>query len=75
METRFDAIHSKLVYYELAKDATYLLELALWKSKIDQSMQNINNDQMEDDAADLLREQCRINCGADIIIPNVLSYW
>jgi hypothetical protein len=32
-----DAIQYKLLTYERAKDATFLLELALWKSKIDES--------------------------------------
>ena len=77
----FETIHSKLAryeheYYQL-KDAAFFLELALWKSKIDEStMQNQGlgqNEQMEDDTADT-RMQCRINCGSVIIIPNVLPY-
>ena len=47
-----------------------VLELGLWKLKIDASMHG----HLEDDAAADLRGQCRINCGADIIIPNVLPY-
>ena len=66
-----DTIHSKLIFYECEyhqlKDASFLLELALWKTKVDESMLDLDN------AADL-RVQCRINCGADVIIPNVLPY-
>ena len=62
-------IHSKLATYELEypklKNAAFLLELALWKSKIDE--------QMVDDTIDW-RGQCRVNCGGDVIIPNVLPY-
>ena len=37
LEAHFDVIQYKLLTYERAKDATFLLELALWKSKIDES--------------------------------------
>ena len=74
LDTHFDTIHSKLVSYEVEyqqlKDAAFLLELGLWKLTIDASMQG----HLEDDTAADLRGQCRINCGADIIIPNVLPY-
>ena len=67
---KFDAhcgiICSKLIMYEFARDASVLLELALWKWKIDETE--------GDPAEGLIREQCRINCGADFIIPSVLSY-
>lgn len=57
-------INSELVTYEQEysrlEEAAFLLELALWKSAIDGSMAN--------------REECRINCGADMIIPNVLPF-
>ena len=76
----FDTIHSKLVTYEREyhqlKDAAFLLELTLWKSRIDELLQLDNmehNDQLDDDNADA-RGQCRISCGADIIIPNVLPF-
>jgi hypothetical protein len=78
LETYFDTIHSNLVTYEREyhqlKDAAFLLELALWKSKIDESMPMDNMGQ-NDRLAAALREQCRINCGADIVIPNVLPYF
>ena len=63
-----DIFHAKLIRYEgqyrQLNDTIFLLELALWKSKIDE-LQVGNAD---------VRRQCRINCGADMIIPNVLPY-
>ncbi|KAL7527132.1 hypothetical protein ACHAWF_002048, partial [Thalassiosira exigua] len=44
-------------------EASTILELALWKAKIDKP--NADAD---------MREDCRRNCGAPIIVPNVLSY-
>ena len=61
LSSHFDIIHRKLLTYEhkyhQLKDVAFFLELALWKSKIEES-----------------RKQCRINCGVDVIIPNVLPY-
>ena len=69
LASRHDNIHCMLARLELKcqqlKDATFFLELALWKSNIDQ---------LDDDIAENARGQCRINCGADIIIPNSLPY-
>ena len=71
LEAHFDTLHSKLVNCEREchqlKEGTFLLELALWKTKIHES-----GLEREDNVTD--REQCRINCGADIIILNVLPY-
>ena len=79
-----DTIHFKLMTYEheysQLKDETSLLELALWKFKLDEMlMMHQNNDgvgnhgqAMEDDV-DRKRE-CLMNCGAGIIIPNVLPF-
>ena len=73
LELKFSTIHSKLVTYERGypqlKEAAFLLELVLWKFKIDESGVR----QSGADTADK-KGQCRINCGADIIIPNVLPY-
>ena len=67
-ETHLDTIYSKLETcehkYHRLKDAAFLLELVLWKSKIDE---------LDADTAEL-RGQCRINCGAAAVIPNVLPY-
>lgn len=56
------AIHSKLVHLE-QKEALSLLEIALWKVEVDEV------------AADAIeRYSCRVNCGADIVISNVLPF-
>lgn len=71
MASEFFAIHSKLASYEQGyvqlKTITTLTELALWKSKISQS------EELEGHTANE-RGSCRIKCGADVIIPNVLPY-
>jgi hypothetical protein len=64
---------TKLEYYESEyqklKESTSLLELALWKKKIDASTID-NGDAMGDNN----RLECRTNCGADFVIENVLPY-
>ena len=59
-------LYAKLASYELLKESTMLLELALWKAKIDEYANS--------GAGDEVRGQCRINCGADVIIRSVLAY-
>jgi len=73
------AVEEKLVLYENKyynlKEATSLLELALWKHKMDDhcqaSTRRIKRIKIEESA---IREQCHINCGADVVIEHVLSY-
>jgi hypothetical protein len=64
---------TKLEYYESEyenlKESTTLLELALWKMNIDASSTD-NSVAMEVDN----RLQCRISCGAEYVIENVLPY-
>jgi hypothetical protein len=64
---------TKLEYYESEyenlKESTSLLELALWKMNIDASS-TYNGVAMEVDN----RLQCRISCGAEYVIENVLPY-
>jgi hypothetical protein len=55
--------------YEKLKESTTLLELALWKMNIDASSTD-NSVAMEVDK----RLQCRISCGAEYVIENVLPY-
>ena len=71
-------IMSKLAHYETEYqkllEATSVLELVLWKIKIDDSdcRQNEAKKMKMDDAG--FRKQCRISCGADHVIRNVLPY-
>jgi len=49
------------------RESTVILELALWKASI--LIGKCAGDSMIGH-----RELCRINCGADVIVPNVLTY-
>jgi hypothetical protein len=64
---------TKLEYYESEfenlKETTSLMELALWKMNIDAS--NIDNFVA---MGDNNRLECRISCGAEYVIENVLPY-
>lgn len=65
----------KQAYPHEMKDAAFFLELALWKSKIDMKYHDAEGgDQLRDDTATDMRGKCRINCGSEIIIPNVLPF-
>ena len=55
-------LHWKLGVYEVYGDM-WLLELALWKARLESSAG------MGD-----LRSQCRVTCGAPIIVPKVTSF-
>ena len=71
--------YANLDMYELAKEASTVLELALWKMKIDERVVSNIDDQSSRKKAKVEEEMsprnlCRINCGADIIIPGVLHY-
>ena len=83
LPTHSDTINSKLVtceheYHQL-KDATSLLELALWQSKTDESIlimqcNNVGQRRKTKDHTIDAKRECLISCGAGVIIPNVLSY-
>ena len=62
-------VYSRLFCYEQLKEATTLLELALWKSKIDEKSSDEN-----DTNTVINRDQYRICCGADIVVQHVLLY-
>ena len=65
-----NAVYDRLAAYESIKEGTSVLELALWKAKIDEGC----NKKAKVDEDVRCRDQCRISCGADIIISNVLPY-
>jgi len=64
------AIYDRLATYESIKEGTSVLELVLWKTKIDTN----RNKRARVDSQVSYRDQCRINCRADIVIRNVLPY-
>jgi hypothetical protein len=69
-------LFSLLDQCEALKESAGVLELALWKAKLDDEdeqchkMRKVDNDS----TTVCLRERCRINCGADIVLRNVLPY-
>ena len=64
------AIYDRLAAYEITKEGASILELALWKAKLNES----RNKRARVDGEVSYRDQCRVSCGADIIIRNVLHY-
>jgi hypothetical protein len=73
---------TKLEYYESEyqklKETTSILELALWKARLDESKDRDeatggSNKKMKMDGTDF-RLQCRISCGANIVVENVWPY-
>ena len=74
-------IREKIVYFEdeypKLKECTTILELALWKLRMNESIllekatrcrKKVKTDESS------MRMQCRVTCGADVIIRHVLPY-
>ncbi|KAL7540551.1 hypothetical protein ACHAXR_010894 [Thalassiosira sp. AJA248-18] len=74
-----DDIRTKLADYEVGyrrlREATTMLELALWKKEINElnNEKKRQNKKIKLDEAGL-RQKCRISCGSDVIIEHVLPY-
>lgn len=70
-------IQAKLLTYEMM-EATSLVELALWKAKLDESAVPNQSDceYIEDMSGDELtrRKNCRVSCGVESVIANVLPF-
>jgi hypothetical protein len=74
---------TKLEYYDSEyrklKEITSLLELALWKARIDDAsvdhgkVMGSGNKKMKMDSSDF-RLQCRVSCGSDHVLENVFPY-
>jgi hypothetical protein len=70
------------VEYRKLKDYSAILELALWKHRIDQMIPATKISSAEWDRkkkskteeSAKFRKQCRVTCGADSVIDHVLSY-
>ena len=57
-------------HFNELKDAVSVLELALWKSKLTERKCDLNSSSYHN----AVKLEARYNCGATIIIPNVLSF-
>ena len=71
--------HYKSEHRELLKEFTTLLELALWKAKLDESQDEraLGRDQQAKKAKfdmKTVRQEKRITSGASIVIKNVLPF-
>jgi hypothetical protein len=78
LDSLVDETHSNLQHYELI-DGTSLLELAVWKMKIDeQTASNSNDDEIYCNKANVdnteFREVCRVSCGVDSVMKNVVPF-
>jgi demethoxyubiquinone hydroxylase (CLK1/Coq7/Cat5 family) len=75
-------IWSKLDHFEdelpQLKEVTTILELALWKMKTNEkkSHQDIATPSQKKIKSDesSIRQQCRVTCGADVVICHVLQF-
>jgi hypothetical protein len=65
----FDSIEKQLTTFEKLEDAIPLLELALWKAKLVEQSYPSN-----DGEPTTSKMEHRFTCGAEVIIPNVLSF-
>ena len=76
-----DLVIDKMDYYKAehfryVKEGTTLLELALWKAKLDEKEDNSGEGKTKKAKADTesARNDRRITCGADTVIKNVLPF-
>jgi hypothetical protein len=74
-------IQNKLVFFEdelpKLKEAATLLELALWKKRIhDTNYQDMDTHSQNKikTVESSTRQQCRVTCGADVVIGHVLPF-
>jgi len=75
------SIREKLAHFEVElpklKEVTTILELAMWKVRMHENdLQDGTTHQLKKLKTDKSssRQQCRVTCGADVIIGNVLPY-
>ena len=79
LDDQFTTIDAKLTVYEIIQ-AMSLLELAIWKSKLlelavwKSKICAQHDPSTMGNVSGMERSQCRNNCGACVIIPNVLPF-
>lgn len=72
LQTQLDLVQSKLERYELM-EVLSILELIVWKIKIDDELK-AKGEHDEFTLSYELRGKCRISCGAEAVITNVLEF-
>ncbi|KAK1738540.1 leucine-rich repeat domain-containing protein [Skeletonema marinoi] len=65
--------HYKGEHYRYVKEGITLLELALWKARLDEKEDSGRTKKAKIDV-DSARKERRITCGADVVIKNVLPF-
>ena len=76
-EGLYEQLFFKLTTYEYQNEVTSILELALWKAKIDQSLTiDKSNTDCNKKKARIGEDrlESRVSSGADIIVPNVVAF-
>ena len=78
--TYLERTRAKMNYYEeefnWLRNATSMIELALWKMKMEAMRQSDQSNEQDTCAKDELdfRSNCRVRCGAEVVISNVLPF-
>jgi hypothetical protein len=74
IQSNFDRFEDKLTKL---KEITTILEIALWKKRINDTNHKQNSAHYQKKIkteGTSTRQQCRVTCGADVVIGHVLSY-
>ena len=68
--------HYKAEHHRYVKEAVTLLELALWKAKLDEKEEDSAERKTKTAKLDSesVRKEKRVTCGADTVIRNVLPF-
>jgi hypothetical protein len=66
--------HYKTEHQIVLKEAMTLLELALWKAKLEENRSNIEVSDIDAESVGEARKEHRVTCGANIVIKNVLPF-
>ena len=77
MDSVIDKIdHNRAEHYRYVEEGITLLELALWKTKLEEKEEHAAEGRTEKGKVDAesARLQRRVTCGADIVIKNVLPF-
>ncbi len=75
METVIDKFsHYKTEHCRYVKEGVTLLELALWRAKLNENEDNCERTKKAKIDAESARKERRITCGADMVIKNVLPF-
>lgn len=72
-DTLTKSLYERLSFYESLKEASTMLELTMWKINIDEHGGNPDKRARVNQSVHR-KAECRFNCGADIVVRNVMPY-